>query len=71
MTELGEHFAVPIVDKYALTIREAAAYFGIGEHRIRLLVDENKNANYLLWVGNRCLIKREMFEKILDELNVF
>lgn len=29
---------VPVWEKYALTIYEAAEYFGIGEHRLRTLV---------------------------------
>ena len=29
---------VPVSEKYLLTIKEAAAYFGIGEKRIRFLV---------------------------------
>ena len=31
---------VPIWEKYALTIAEAARYFGIGENRIRELIKE-------------------------------
>ena len=35
---------VPIWEKYALTIYEAVEYFGIGEHRLRTLIKENRHA---------------------------
>ena len=44
--------------KYTLSIEESAAYFRIGEHKLRNLINENKNADYLLWNGNRVQIKR-------------
>ena len=48
---------VPLWEKYTLTVEEAAAYFRIGEHKLRRLISENKNADYLLWNGNRVQIK--------------
>ena len=59
---------VPLWEKYTLTVEEAAAYFRIGEHKLRNLINENKNADYLLWNGNRVQIKREKFEKFVDGL---
>ena len=58
---------VPLWEKYTLTVEEAAAYFRIGEHKLRRLISE-KNADYLLWNGNRVQIKREKFEKFVDGL---
>ena len=40
---------VPIWEKYTLTIEEAAAYFRIGETKLRRIVCENRNADFLLW----------------------
>ena len=60
--------SVPLWEKYTLTVEEAAAYFRIGEHKLRRLINENKNADYLLWNGNRVQIKREKFEKFVDGL---
>lgn len=60
---------VPIWEKYALTIYEAAEYFGIGEHRLRELVRENRHADFVLWIGVKVEIKRELFEKFLNETN--
>ncbi|MBQ4067731.1 MAG: excisionase family DNA-binding protein [Lachnospiraceae bacterium] len=59
---------VPLWEKYTLTVEEAAAYFRIGEHKLRRHINENKNADYLLWNGNRVQIKREKFEKFVDTL---
>ena len=57
---------IPIWEKYTLTIREAAEYFHIGEKKMRQIVDENYNANFILMVGNRAMIKRKLFEKYID-----
>lgn len=45
---------------------EAAEYFGIGIHKITELT-ESKNCDFVLWNGNKRLIKREKFEKYLQE----
>ena len=58
---------VPIPGKYALTIKEAVAYFGIGERKLRKLVDANKSDDWFLMNGTKILIKRKKFEKYLDE----
>ena len=59
--------AVPIYKKYALTIKEATAYFGIGERKLRKLVDANEFADWFFMNGAKILIKRKQFEKYLDE----
>ncbi len=59
---------IPLWEKYTLSIEEAAIYFRIGENKLRNLVESNRNANYLLWNGNRVQIKRALFEKFIDEL---
>lgn len=60
---------VPIWEKYALTIYEAAEYFGIGEHRLRAIVKENKKADFVLWIGVKAEIKRKLFEEFLNSTN--
>lgn len=60
---------VPVWEKYALTIYEASEYFGIGEHRLRTLVRENRQADFVLWIGVKVEIKRKLFEKFLNEIN--
>ena len=59
---------IPVWQKYTLTIEEAAAYFRIGENKLRNLANENKNADFLLWNGNRVQIKRLLFERYVDGL---
>ena len=65
---MNQTYEIPIWRKYTLSIEEAAAYFRIGEHKLRNLINENKNADYLLWNGNRVQIKRVKFEKYVDTL---
>ena len=57
---------IPIWERYTLTIEEASKYFRIGENKLRRLAEENKNANWLIMNGNRILIKRKQFEKIIN-----
>lgn len=66
-TEQG--VAVPIWEKYMMTVREAAEYFGIGEHKLRELLDDNVEKNLSVWNGNRQLIRRKRFEEFLDEVD--
>ena len=59
---------VPVWEKYTLSIEEAAAYFRIGESKLKQLVEEDKSARYVLINGNRLQIKRKLFEEFVDEL---
>ena len=61
---------IPYWEKYMLTLREAAAYFHIGEKKMRQIVDENMDTKFLLENGNRVMIKRKLFEEYLDKANV-
>ena len=58
---------IPVWEKYTLTIEEALVYFRIGEKKLRRLVDEYKNASWLITNENRIQIKRKQFEKIIGE----
>lgn len=59
---------VQIKDKFCLTIDEAAAYFNIGQKKIRKIVTENLDSGFVIQNGVKFLIKREQFEKYLDAL---
>ncbi len=61
---------VPLCEQYTLSINEAAEYFRIGQKRLRRLVAENPDADYVLMIGNRIQIKRKKFEKFVDEATV-
>lgn len=58
---------VPICEKYTLTIKEASEYFGIGDKKLRKLIDENKGAEYIITNGTKYLIKRKKFEEFIDK----
>ena len=57
---------VPIWMKYTMSIEEAAQYFRIGENKLRKMVRENRDADFVLWNGSRPQIKRKSFEKYID-----
>ena len=61
---------IPYWEKYMLTLREAAEYFHIGEKKMRQIVHENMDANFLLTSGNRVMIKRKLFEEYLNAASV-
>ena len=67
---MNERNVVPVWEKYALTVQEAAAYFRIGENKLRRIISEDKEADFILWNGNRPQIKRSKFESYLDKQNV-
>lgn len=56
---------VPIWEKAALTLEEAAAYSNIGINRLRDITN-NEHSELVLWVGNKRLIKRRAFDKFID-----
>ena len=56
---------ISIENKYNLTIKEAAEYFNIGENKLREISDR-KDCQFVLWVGNKRLIKRTALEKYLE-----
>ena len=65
---MSKNKEVPIWEKYTLSVEEAAVYFRIGEGKLRQLIEDDKQAKDLLWNGNRVQIKRELFERFVDEL---
>ena len=60
---------VPVWEKFTLSIKEAAAYFNIGENKIRTIANNNGDADWVLWNNTKVLIKRQKFEKYIDGLN--
>ena len=59
---------LPVWERYTLSVEEAAAYFRIGENKLRRIISENQDADFILWNGNRAQIKRKKFEKYIDGL---
>ena len=58
---------VPIWEKANLTFEEAAAYSGIGTGKLREITND-KNCNFVLWVGNKRLIKKRLFDKFIEQV---
>lgn len=57
---------ITLNEKYCLTVAEASQYFGIGEKKLRAIISNNLNADYLLCNGKKYLIKRKLFEQYID-----
>ena len=57
---------IPIWEKSNLTLEEAAAYSGIGINKIRE-ISNAKNCDFVLWIGNKRLIKRQRFDRFIDQ----
>ena len=56
---------VPIHEKLALTIREAAEYSNIGINKIDELL-RTPNCPFVLFVGKKKLVKRKEFEEFIS-----
>ena len=61
---------IPFWEKYTLSIEEAAKYFRIGEAKLRRIVNEQPDADFILMNGDRVQIKRKLFEKYIDSCAV-
>jgi excisionase family DNA binding protein len=57
---------VPVWEKANLTLEEAAAYSNIGINSLRELSDGDQ-CPFVLFVGNKRLIKRKQFDAYLAE----
>ena len=56
---------MPIWEKVTLTLNEAAAYSGIGIHKLRELTDRS-DCEFVLWIGKKRLFKRKKFDEYLE-----
>lgn len=61
---------IPTWERYTLSVEEAAEYFRIGENKLRKIINDNQEAEFILWNGNRPQIKRRIFEGYIDKLNI-
>jgi excisionase family DNA binding protein len=57
---------MPFWLKLNMTIKEAAAYSNIGINRIEELLKQSK-CNFVLYVGNKKLVKRKEFEQYISK----
>jgi len=58
---------LPWWQKYTLTLNEASEYFGIGYKKLKAFVEAHSDERFVLWNGNRIMIKRELFEKYMND----
>ena len=64
-TDLRRH--IPFWLKSNLTIEEAAAYTGIGRHKLMELTDD-ENCSFVLWVGIKRLLKRRLLDQYIENM---
>lgn len=57
---------IPFGENANLTLEEAAAYFSIGQQKLRDLTD-NEDCDFVLWIGSKRLIKKNKFLKYIEE----
>ena len=56
---------IPIWEKSNLTLEEAAAYSGIGINKLRE-ISNDESCRFVLWVGNKRLIKRRLLDEYIE-----
>ncbi len=56
---------IPFWEKMNLTLEEAAAYSGIGIHKLRDLTD-SEDCDFVLWNGAKRLIKKNKFLEYIE-----
>ena len=57
---------VPICEKAALTIKEAAEYSNIGQNRLSELLKQPR-CTFVLYVGKKKLVKRREFDQFISQ----
>lgn len=57
---------IPIWEKSNLSLEETAAYSGIGINKLREITNEDR-CKFVLWVGNKRLIKRCLFDQFIEQ----
>ena len=62
----ADNAGIPIERKLNLTVREASEYSNIGINKINDML-RNPMCEFVLYVGNRKLVKRREFEEYLSK----
>lgn len=57
---------IPIWQKSNLSLEEAAAYSGIGVNKLRDMTND-ESCKFVLWIGNKRLIKRRLFDLFIEQ----
>lgn len=65
MTTEEKRELVPVWRRALLTLEEAAAYSGVGVKKLRKMTD-HAECEYVLWIGSHRMIKRKLFDQLLE-----
>lgn len=65
LTVANDAIGIPVWQKAALTIEEAAKYSNISSKTLRRFINENA-PDFILKIGTKTLIKRRIFERFLE-----
>ena len=57
---------IPIWQKSNLSLEEVAAYSEIGVNKLRDITND-ESCKFVLWVGNKRLIKRRLFDLFIEQ----
>lgn len=57
---------IPIWQKSNLSLEEAAAYSGIRVNKLRDITNDEP-CKFVLWIGNKRLIKRRLFDLFIEQ----
>lgn len=61
--------ALNVIEKYCISVDEAAAYSGIGENRLRDIIADNPELPFIIWKDEQVVIHRKKFESWVMTLN--
>ena len=66
MAENKKQFEIPMYEKPFLSIEEASVYTGIGRDKLYELTNP-EDCPFVLWIGNRRMIKRRVFDEYIEK----
>ena len=61
-----EKYDIPLYRKPFLSIEEDVAYTGIGRDKLYELTNP-EDCPFVLWIGNRRMIKRRVFDEYIEK----
>ena len=64
--ENKKQFEIPLYEKPFLSIEEASVYTGIGRDKLYELTNP-EDCPFVLWIGNRRMIKRRVFDEYIEK----
>ena len=64
--EYKKQFEIPLYEKPFLSIEEASVYTGIGRDKLYELTNP-EDCPFVLWIGNRRMIKRRVFDEYIEK----